>query len=140
MSSSAYISQFLCVLIEHWIVLSLSFFALRALKRRYLSPLSDFPSLNFLSTISRLGKAREVLSGKTHLTQLEAHRKYGRQRYYQTQSFIQNRLSHNCMLPGSIIRIGPNEVSISDPAMIPIIYDIQQKFTKVCITPSLIPE
>jgi hypothetical protein len=63
---------------EHWIILSLSFFALRAWKRRYLSPLSDVPSLNFLSTISRLGKVREVLSGKTHLTQLEAHRKYGK--------------------------------------------------------------
>jgi hypothetical protein len=32
---------------------------------------------------------------------------------------------------GPIVRVGPNEVSIADPNMIPIIYGIGSKFTKV---------
>jgi hypothetical protein len=32
---------------------------------------------------------------------------------------------------GSIVRVGPNHVSISDVAMIPVIYGIGSKFTKV---------
>jgi hypothetical protein len=64
---------------QYWAPAVVAFFLLRALKRRYLSPVSDVPALNFLSTISRLGKVREVLSGKTEKTLLEAHRKYGKQ-------------------------------------------------------------
>lgn len=60
-----------------WPFLLLALFILRALKRRYLSSVSDVPALSFISTISRLGKVQEVLSGKTEKTQLEAHRKYG---------------------------------------------------------------
>ena len=33
---------------------------------------------------------------------------------------------------GTIVRTGPNHVSVSDPAMIPVIYGIGQKFNKVC--------
>lgn len=33
---------------------------------------------------------------------------------------------------GSVVRIAPGHVSISDPAMVPIIYGINSKFTKVC--------
>lgn len=33
---------------------------------------------------------------------------------------------------GTIVRTGPNHVSISDTAMIPIIYGIGSKFLKVC--------
>ena len=32
---------------------------------------------------------------------------------------------------GQIVRTGPNHVSISDPAMIPVIYGISSKFRKV---------
>ena len=56
----------------------LGFFIARAFKLRYLSPVRDIPALSFIHTISRLGKVREILSGDTHLRQLEAHRKYGR--------------------------------------------------------------
>jgi hypothetical protein len=62
---------------QHWGLFLVAFFVLRAFKRRYLSPVSDVPALNFLSTISRLGKVREVLSGHGEKTILEAHRKHG---------------------------------------------------------------
>ena len=62
---------------DYWVLIVLSFFVLRAFKRRYLSPVSDVPALNFLSTISRLGKVQTVLSGHNHHTQLAAHRKHG---------------------------------------------------------------
>jgi hypothetical protein len=32
---------------------------------------------------------------------------------------------------GPIVRVGPNEVSVADPTMIPRIYGIGSKFTKV---------
>jgi hypothetical protein len=32
---------------------------------------------------------------------------------------------------GSIVRVGPNKISISDPAAIPTIYGISSRFTKV---------
>ena len=63
---------------DYWPLIVLSFFILRALKRRYLSPVSDVPALNFLSTVSRLGKVQTVLSGYNHHTQLAAHRKHGK--------------------------------------------------------------
>ena len=34
---------------------------------------------------------------------------------------------------GKIVRVGPNHVSVSDPAMIPIIYGISSKFMKVSV-------
>lgn len=36
---------------------------------------------------------------------------------------------------GPIVRVGPNEVSVADPTMIPIIYGIGSKFTKVSNPP-----
>lgn len=62
---------------DNFVYLVLAFFVTRAIKRRYLSHMRDIPALGFLHTISRLGKVREVLSGNTHIRQLEAHRKYG---------------------------------------------------------------
>ena len=62
---------------KHWALFLIAFFILRALKRRYLSPVSDVPALNFLSTISRLGKVKEILSGDCEKRALQAHRKYG---------------------------------------------------------------
>lgn len=32
---------------------------------------------------------------------------------------------------GPVVRTGPNHVSLSDPAMIPVIYDVKGKFFKV---------
>jgi hypothetical protein len=34
---------------------------------------------------------------------------------------------------GKVVRTGPNHVSISDPAIIPIIYGVSSKFIKVCL-------
>ncbi|KAL7276059.1 hypothetical protein RUND412_000975 [Rhizina undulata] len=91
---------------NYWFAFIVAYYVLRAFKRRYLSNLRNVPG-PFLASISRLNKVREVLSGVTEKTQLELHRKYG-----------------------PIVRIGPNEVSISDPAAIPIIYDNAATFIK----------
>ncbi|PVH68975.1 cytochrome P450 [Cadophora sp. DSE1049] len=40
---------------------------------------------------------------------------------------------------GPIVRVGPNHVSVSDPAMIPIIYGISSKFTKTSFYTLLAP-
>lgn len=61
----------------NWLFVIVLFFILRAIKRRYFSALSDVPG-EFLASISRLGKVKEVLSGCTEKTQLELHRKYGK--------------------------------------------------------------
>jgi hypothetical protein len=75
--SSGVLAAFLDFLKTQWILLIALFFLTRALFRRYFSSVSDVPAISFLATISRLGKVREVLSGKTEINQLEAHRKYG---------------------------------------------------------------
>ena len=77
MALSDSLLQFLGAFQDYWFLIVISFFVLRALKRRYLSPVSDVPALSFLSTISRLGKVQTVLSGYNHHTQLAAHRKHG---------------------------------------------------------------
>jgi hypothetical protein len=33
---------------------------------------------------------------------------------------------------GTVVRIGPNHVAISEPAMVPVIYGVSSKFVKVC--------
>jgi hypothetical protein len=64
----------------HWPAVVASFFLVRALKRRYLSPVRDVPAVSFLATISRLGKAKEILSGHVQQTLLDAHRQHGKRR------------------------------------------------------------
>jgi hypothetical protein len=75
--SSSVLGAFLDFLKTQWILLIVLYFLTRALFRRYFSSVSDVPPISFLATISRLGKVREVLSGRTEINQLEAHRKYG---------------------------------------------------------------
>jgi hypothetical protein len=57
----------------------------------------------------------DVSKGDAHNTAIKLHRKYG-----------------------SLVRIGPNHVSVGDPAAIPIIYGLKSGFTKVlCVCVSL---
>ena len=56
---------------------------------------------------TRLWKLRDAAGGASHLTMIEIHKKYG-----------------------PIVRIGPNHVSVDEPAEIPTIYGIHSEFRK----------
>ena len=73
---------------------------------RVLHPFSDIPG-PFLASFSRLWIRGSVASGRAEHTQRALHKKYGH-----------------------LVRIATNEISISDPAAIKIIYNIKSGFTK----------
>lgn len=75
----------------HWILVLVGAFVVRALYKRYASPLRHYPG-PFLASFSRLWKVISTASGNTHLEHIELHRKYG-----------------------PVVRIAPNEVSLSSP-------------------------
>lgn len=90
----------------HWVLFLLSALALRALFRRYATPLRRYPG-PFLASITRLWKVRSVISGRTHLEHIALHRKYG-----------------------PIVRIGPNEVSVSSPEAARALLSAGRRFFK----------
>lgn len=75
----------------HWILVLVGAFIVRALYKRYASPLRQYPG-PLLASFSRLWKVFSTASGRTHLDHIDLHRKYG-----------------------SVVRIAPNEVSLSSP-------------------------
>ncbi|KAG4288531.1 hypothetical protein FPRO06_06183 [Fusarium proliferatum] len=72
----------------------------------YFHPYADIPG-PFWAKISRFWLVRQVLRGDIHSTQRALHEKYG-----------------------SIVRMAPDEVSISDPAALKVIYAVNAGFTK----------
>lgn len=56
---------------------------------------------------SRLWRLNDVRKGQAHRTAIALHQKYG-----------------------NLVRIGPNVVSVGDPAMIPVIYNMKGDFEK----------
>jgi hypothetical protein len=111
MSSS---SAILSVLIEakelfsrHYILILFGVFIARLVYLRYLSPYRDIPG-PFLATISPLWRLRAAMNGTINTDIIKGHKKYGK-----------------------IFRISPDEVSISDPEAIRVIYAHGSGFTKV---------
>jgi|SRR5271156_5785877 len=86
----------------------------RFLYLRFFHPYSDIPG-PLLATISPLWKVRAALNGTIHLDLISAHRKWGK-----------------------IVRVAPDEVSISDPEAIRIVYAHGANFTKVLTYLSLL--
>ncbi|KAH8705962.1 cytochrome P450 [Talaromyces proteolyticus] len=82
------------------------YWALWILFTVWLHPYSKYPG-PFLASISRLWLVLEVFQGHAHITQKSLHEKLG-----------------------PIVRIAPNEVSISDPEFIKVIYGVNSGFTK----------
>ncbi|CAG8128118.1 unnamed protein product [Penicillium salamii] len=80
----------------------------RVLANRYKRGLRDIPG-PALARYSRLWKLYSVWKGDHHHVEIDLHRKHG-----------------------SLVRIGPNHISVSDPAAIPIIYGLNKGFTKAC--------
>jgi Cytochrome P450 len=94
-------------LLHHYVFLILGVFIARLVYLRYLSPYRDIPG-PFLATISPLWRLRAAINGTIHTDIIEGHKKYGK-----------------------IFRIAPDEVSISDPESIKVIYAHGSGFTKV---------
>jgi hypothetical protein len=61
-----------------------------------------------IARFSSVWRVRNAASGKAPTNYQNLHKKYG-----------------------SIVRTGPSHVSVSDPTLIPVIYGISSKFTKV---------
>ncbi|KAK4109835.1 cytochrome P450 [Canariomyces notabilis] len=91
---------------EHWLPLLIATIVIRALYKRYASPLRKYPG-PFLASVSRLWKVKSTASGRTHLEHIALHRKYG-----------------------PIVRIAPNEVSVSSPEAARTLLSAGKRFFK----------
>jgi hypothetical protein len=92
---------------RHYLLVFFGLFLARLAYLRYLHPFKDIPG-PFLATISPFWKVKCALNGSFHKDITECHKKYG-----------------------TIFRIAPDEVSISDPEAIKTIYAHGAGFTKV---------
>jgi hypothetical protein len=86
----------------------LALLILRLLANRFKRGLRDIPG-PAIAKYSRLWKFYSVWKGDHHLTEIDLHRKHG-----------------------SLVRIGPNHISVGDPSAISTIYGLNRGFTKVC--------
>ncbi|KAL2130571.1 hypothetical protein VTI74DRAFT_6216 [Chaetomium olivicolor] len=93
-------------LTAHWALLLLTALILRSLSKRYFSPLRAYPG-PFLASISRLWKVLSTASGHTHLDHIALHRRYG-----------------------PVVRIAPNEVSLSSPEAARALLSAGRRFFK----------
>ncbi|KAI0110530.1 cytochrome P450 [Hypoxylon sp. NC0597] len=91
---------------EQWYLLIPLLFVTRLLYKRYASPLREYPG-PFLASCSRLWKVISTASERTHLDHIELHRKYG-----------------------PIVRIAPNELSFSSPAVARNVLSAGKRFYK----------
>lgn len=108
------------------------FLAVVAIRRRYTPYLRNVPAISVLATVSRWEYVRQILTARMERNLLEAHRRLGEYHGIQiTRSQSSIRLT-SCQ--GPLVRIAHNEISIADPAAIPIIYDTEQKWVKVSLT------
>jgi hypothetical protein len=80
------------------------------LRNKYGSGLNHIPGPS-LAGWTKLWRLNDVRKGQAHMTAIELHEKYGK-----------------------LVRTGPNVVDISDPSMIPVIYNIKGDFMKVDYT------
>ncbi|KAK4224636.1 cytochrome P450 [Podospora fimiseda] len=90
----------------HYLTLLFTFLFLRILIKRYASPLRHYPG-PFLASFSRLWKVLSVASGNTHLQHIALHKKYG-----------------------PIVRIAPDEVSVSSPEAARTLLSAGKRFFK----------
>ncbi|KAH8880311.1 cytochrome P450 [Thozetella sp. PMI_491] len=90
----------------YWAVLLLGSLVARAAYKRYASPLRKYPG-PFAASFTRLWKVVSTASGNTHLHHIDIHRKYG-----------------------PIVRIAPNEISISSPEAARLLLSAGKRFFK----------
>ncbi|POS81531.1 pisatin demethylase [Diaporthe helianthi] len=102
----AFINGILPFLIQWWFVTIPVFVVVRALYRRYASPLRKYPG-PWLASMTRLWKVISTASTHTHLEHIELHKKYG-----------------------PIVRVAPNEVSVSSPEAARTLLSAGKRFYK----------
>jgi hypothetical protein len=88
-------------------LLILASIAIRLLSNRYKHGLRDIPG-PFVAKYSRLWKLHSVWKGNHQDVAIDLHRRYG-----------------------PLVRIGPKHISVGDPEAIPVIYGLNNGFTKV---------
>lgn len=94
-----------------FIFVALFYAVLTAVQQRYNKALRNIPGPE-LAKWTNLWRFFNVLRGDTHLDLLNLHRKHGK-----------------------MVRIGPNVVSVSEPTVIPMIYDTKGTFHKTAFYP-----
>ncbi|KIW29389.1 uncharacterized protein PV07_05207 [Cladophialophora immunda] len=99
------------VAVTYQVLLVLVLLALSVVFNRFKESLRNIPGPP-LAACTGLWRLYDVAKGQSHATARQIHEKYG-----------------------PVVRIGPNHVSISNPAMIPIIYGIKESFTKTGFYP-----
>ena len=80
------------------------------LHNKYGSGLNHIPG-PYLAGWTKLWRLNDVRKGQAHMTAIKLHKKYGK-----------------------LVRTAPNVVDVSDPSMIPVIYNIKGNFAKVQLT------
>lgn len=85
------LGNLITIFLANWHIILPVLFVVRLLVIRYSSPLRKYPG-PFLASVSRLWKLRSTASGRTHWEHVDLHKKYGR-----------------------VVRIAPDEVSLSSP-------------------------
>ncbi|KAK4099266.1 cytochrome P450 [Parathielavia hyrcaniae] len=96
----------LTLVTTQWAAILVSFLLLRALHKRYASPLRKYPG-PFLASVTRLWKVKSAASGRTHLDHIALHRRYG-----------------------PVVRVAPGEVSVSSPEAARALLSAGRRFFK----------
>ncbi len=104
--STSLLSTLLPLLLPYWPLLLLTTLLARALTKRYLSPLRSYPG-PLLASTTRLWKVLSTASGRTHLDHIALHKRYG-----------------------PVVRIAPNEVSVSSPEAARTLLSAGKRFFK----------
>jgi len=98
------------------------FLVLVALRRRYMTPVSDIPG-PFLATVSIFWKLWQIIQGHLEQKTIALHKKHGSYLPYLLPScqtariwfFVTDMRSSVAFVAGTFVRITHNEVSVSDP-------------------------
>lgn len=96
----------LAFLAGHWALVLVGTLLLRAVYKRYASPLRRYPG-PVLASVSRLWKVASTASGQTHLDHIALHRRYG-----------------------PVVRIAPGEVSVASPEAARALLSAGKRFFK----------
>jgi hypothetical protein len=89
------------------LLITLVLITIYLLRNKYGSGLNHIPGPP-LAGWTKIWRLNDVRKGQAHMTAIELHKKYGK-----------------------LVRTAPNVVDVSDPSMIPVIYNIKGDFAKV---------
>jgi hypothetical protein len=95
------------ILLRHWFSISVVAVAARLLRNRYHNGLNRHPG-PFLASLTDWWRFYDVYRRRPERTQINLHRKHG-----------------------SVVRLGPNTLSFSDPKALKSIYGLNKGFVKV---------